>query len=169
MEQVGVGIISFEHFHAISYASAFNRIRECRLVGVADPNSGRGKEMAAANSARYMSVEELLADESISAVCIGSANARHREDVELAAEAGKNVMVEKPMCNTMKDANEMVELADREDRKLYIGYNYRWRPEYQKVKQILDEGSLGRLQYVNCVVKSWRYCLDHHHRTVVTG
>jgi predicted dehydrogenase len=149
MDQVGVGIISFEHFHAISYASAFNQIRECRLVGVADPDSRRGKEMAAVNSTRFMSVEELLADESISAVCIGSANARHRKDVELAAEAGKNVMVEKPIATTIEDAEHMIAKCKKEDVFLQVAFVMRYSPIALEAKAAIESGSVGEIQAIS--------------------
>jgi len=149
MEKVGVGVISFEHFHAMSYAAAFNSIRECKLVGVADPDPGRGREMASRYSTRYMSVEDLLADGSISAVCIGSANARHREDVGLAAEAGKNIMVEKPIATSVEDARWMIEKCRKEGVFLQVAFVMRYSPIAMEAKKAIEGGSAGEIQAIS--------------------
>ena len=145
MDRVGVGILSFEHFHAISYAGAFNRIGQCELVGVADRDPQRGKKMASAHQTRYMSIEELLANESISAVCIGSANARHREDVEMVAEAGKNVMVEKPIATTTEDAESMIAKCRKEGVFLQVAFVMRYSPIALEAKNVIDGGSVGEI------------------------
>ncbi|MBU7005002.1 MAG: Gfo/Idh/MocA family oxidoreductase, partial [Theionarchaea archaeon] len=132
-----------------SYASAFKRIRECKLVGVADPDSRRGREMATANSTKLMSVEELLADESISAVCIGSANARHREDVEIAAEAGKNIMVEKPIATRVEDAESMIAKCKKEGVFLQVAFVMRYSPIALEAKAAIDGGSVGEIQAIS--------------------
>lgn len=145
MKKIGVGIISFEHFHAMSYAECFNRIDGCSLVAVADPDESRGRAMAERFSTRYMGVDELLAEDSIEAVCIGSANARHREDVVRAAEAGKNIMVEKPIATTVSDAEHMIDVCRRKGVLLQVAFVMRYSPIVLEARKAIDSGSVGEI------------------------
>jgi predicted dehydrogenase len=105
--------------------------------------------MATANATRLMSVEDLLADESISAVCIGSANARHREDVELAAEAGKNIMVEKPIATTIQDGESMIAKCKKEGVFLQVAFVMRYSPIALEAKAAIEDGSVGEIRAIS--------------------
>jgi predicted dehydrogenase len=146
VKKVGVGIISFAHMHANSYAACLNRIEECTLAGIADPDETRGKEMASRYSTRYMPLDDLLSSESVDAVCVCSANSRHREDVFLAAEAGKQVMVEKPIATSIRDAEDMIRKCDREGVFLQVAFVMRYSPIVLEAKEAIDAGSLGEIQ-----------------------
>jgi len=143
MKKIGIGMIDFDHMHARSYAECFNRIDECELVGIADPDEARGRRMAEAYSTTFMSREKLLADESVDAVCICSANTRHKENVLAAAEAGKNIMVEKPIATTIADAKEMIRKCEREGVFLQVAFVMRYSPIVLEAKGKVDSGSIG--------------------------
>ncbi len=145
MKKIGIGMISFEHFHANSYASSFNQIGKCDLVGVADPDETRGKRAASAHSTTFMSRDHLLGSDSVDAVCICSANSRHREDVERAAEAGKNIMVEKPIATTMRDAQWMIDKCRKEGVLLQVAFVMRYSPISLEAKKAIDDGSVGEI------------------------
>ena len=145
MKRIGVGMISFDHIHAKSYAGCFNEIEKCCLVGIADRDEARGKEMARAYSTEYMSMDELLGIESVDSVCICSANSRHREDLFKAAEAGKNVMVEKPIATTIADAKDMIDKCRKEGVFLQVAFVMRYSPIVLEAKAAIDSGSVGEI------------------------
>jgi len=146
VRKIGVGMVSFDHMHAKSYARCFNQIPSCRLVGIADADETRGQAMAREYSTRYMSLDQLLADESVDAVCICSANAKHKEDVIRAAEAGKNIMVEKPIATKISDAREMIEACRKNGVLLQVAFVMRYSPIVLEAKNAIDSGSIGRIQ-----------------------
>jgi predicted dehydrogenase len=156
MDKLNIGIIGLGR--GAGHARRVAESERCELVGIADivedAAKGAAEEMGAQKW--YKDYNEMIEKEDLDAAIISTPNHLHAPMSLDCMRAGLHVMVEKPMCNTMEHANEMVELADDTGLKLYVGYNYRWRPEYQMVKKIMDDGTLGRLQYAMCVVKSWR-------------
>jgi predicted dehydrogenase len=71
-------------------------------------------------------------------------------------EAGLHVLVEKPMCTSMAEADQMIRAAKKSGRKLYVGYNKRLAPSHRKAKELIEEGRLGKVVYVTSVMKDWR-------------
>ncbi len=149
MREVGIGMVSFDHMHADSYASCFNRIDSCKLVGVADENETRGREKASVYSTSYMDLDELLGSEDVDAVCICSANSRHHDQVLKAAEAGKNVMVEKPIATSMSDALDMVEKCRTAGVTLQVAFVMRYSPMALKAKRLIDSGAIGEIRAIS--------------------
>lgn len=88
---------------------------------------------------------DLLKDESIDVVHVCTWNTTHCQITCDALEAGKHVLVEKPMAVTGEDARLMVETAKRTGKKLSVGFQYRFRNESQFLRQVVDAGQLGEI------------------------
>ena len=104
----------------------------------------------------YSDYKEMLKDQSIDIVHIAVPNPLHCQLTCDALEAGKNVLCEKPMATTKAECEKMIETAKRMDRKLTIGYQWRYRPEALKVKEICERGRLGDIDYAKA--NATRYC-----------
>ncbi len=130
----------------------------CELIGIADIVEEAAQKAAEELKAQayYKDYRKLIRAGNLDAVIISTPNHLHAPMSLACMKAGLHVLVEKPMCNTLREADEMVRTAKRTKRKLLVGYNYRWRPAFQKTKEIISTGQLGRLLYANCVVKTWR-------------
>ena len=114
----------------------------------------RGRHFADLYEAHlFPSYEALLAAEP-DGVLVCSENSKHRPLVEMAAQAGVHVLCEKPMATTAKDCRAMVEAAEANDRLLAINFNTRSSPQYRKIKQYIDEGSIGKIRVVR-IVYNW--------------
>lgn len=92
--------------------------------------------------------EAVLGDETIDGVVIATPAATHYGVVKQALSAGKHVMVEKPLALSVKEGEELVLLADRMRRVLMVGHILQYHPAVRKLKELVDEGELGKLQYV---------------------
>lgn len=120
---------------------------EVSLAGFYDPDEQTVTEMLerfpeAKATATY---EELLKDDSIEWICVGSWNCYHREQAIAALEAGKHVFCEKPMALTVEDC-EAIEAAWKASGKhFFLGLVLRYSPHYQTIKKIIDSGELGKL------------------------
>jgi predicted dehydrogenase len=97
----------------------------------------------------YATLEEALASESIDVVDICLPTDLHHDFVLKAARAGKNVFCEKPMARTAEQAEEMARVCSENGVRLMIGHCIRFWPEYGLLKQIVDDGRLGRLLSIN--------------------
>jgi predicted dehydrogenase len=90
----------------------------------------------------------LLAREDVSAVSITVPNHLHASLTIAALQAGKHVLVEKPMATNQQEARSMVTAAARAQRVLMVGFNNRFRPETAWIKEAMTTGRFGRIHYV---------------------
>jgi predicted dehydrogenase len=96
-------------------------------------------------------LEEILSDGSVKAVFVTSSNAGHHPLVMQSLAAGKAVMCEKPIANTLKDAEEMVAKAEELGAFLQIGFECRYSKLYTQVKDWIDAGLLGEVNNTHCI------------------
>ena len=140
-----IGILSFAHLHAESYAACLKQLPGVEFIGVADENEARGRQAAARFGVPFYSSYELLLDRKPDGVIVTAENARHLPLVRLAAQAGVHVLCEKPIATTMADGRAIIEACRQANVKLMIAFPCRYSPAVQAVKQVLDEGRLGEI------------------------
>ena len=92
--------------------------------------------------------EVVLKDDEVNAVIIASSAETHFELAKRALEAGKNVLVEKPITLLTAEAKELVEISERKGLKLMVGHILLFHPAVLKMKEFVSNGKLGKLQYV---------------------
>ncbi len=129
----------------------FNEAPGADIVAVADLQ----EERLAPIRKRYPSIRsttdhrEILADRSIDAVAFATPIHTHRALCEEAFEAGKHVLVEKPLAGTVADAEAIVRAAERAGRTLMVGHTFVYNPAVAAVRAIIERGDLGRVQYID--------------------
>jgi predicted dehydrogenase len=115
--------------------------------------SDDAKEFAAQHELTlFDSYEGILADESIDAVVLVTPNSTHVPQMIAAAEHGKHVFCEKPFALTGAGAREAVEAAKRAGVTLGVGYNRRFHPEINKLREIMNSGELGTILHVEATM-----------------
>lgn len=105
-------------------------------------------------------LNDILSDSEVKLVFITAANHAHKELAIQSLEAGKAVLCEKPMANTLADARAMVETAERLRVFFQIGFELRYAKLYAKVKKWIDEGLLGKVVNTHCQYCSSVYAKD---------
>ncbi len=118
------------------------------LAAVVDDNPQTAATIAQQHGSTVAALDEVLADDSISAVAIATPAATHAAVASAAFRAGKDVFVEKPMALHPDDARAMVALAQQESRLLMVGHLLQYHPAFLRLKELVNAGQLGRLQYV---------------------
>ena len=153
MEELRWGIISTADIGRKKVVPAIQRAPRTRVVAIASRDIERGREYAAELSipAVYGTYEELLADPNVDAVYIPLPNHMHSEWTMAAARAGKHVLCEKPLAMNAAEAARMVAVADQEGVLLAEAFMYRLHPSWQKVREIVASGRLGKVS----AVQSW--------------
>ena len=144
-ETVKVGIIGSQFISTI-HAESLARCQSAEMLAVASPSNGNAKSFAAKHDIphHFTDYRELLAMSEIDLVVIGIPNHLHCEAVVAAAEAGKHIVIEKPLCLNMEEADLMVEAAKKADVKLMYAEELCFAPKYVRLKQLLDSGALGK-------------------------
>ncbi len=126
---IGVGYLG--RFHAEKFAA----LPGVELVGVADVRPERSGRVAAALECRaYTDYRELLP--RVEAVSVAATTSEHYRIVRDCLAAGLHVLVEKPICASLEEAQELVELARRQHRILMVGHLERFHPAMQELKNL---------------------------------
>ena len=120
------------------------------LYGLYDPDADRAR----AQSSNYPEAklfndwQSVLSDPHITAVTVASPAEHHFELTMAALQAGKHVFVEKPLALEWEDGAEMVETAQRRNRILMVGHLLHYHPAVIRLKQLINQGVLGRIEYI---------------------
>jgi predicted dehydrogenase len=97
----------------------------------------------------FGSYEEVLLRAEIDAVALATPVSTHFPLARRALEAGKHVLVEKPITHSLATARELIELADRKQRVLMVDHTFVYHPAVNKIKALVDSGDLGQLRYID--------------------
>lgn len=146
MLHVGViGVGSISEFHIQPYLANTN----VHLVAFCDINRERlekkGKQYGVKEL--YTDYHELLKNDQIDAVSICTWNNSHAEIAIAALEAGKHVLVEKPLSMTVKESEEIQEAVEKSGKILQVGFVRRHATNVSVLKKFIDNGELGEMYY----------------------
>jgi UDP-N-acetyl-2-amino-2-deoxyglucuronate dehydrogenase len=163
-DKIGVAIIGpgkVAHIHAQALAA----LPETEFTGAWGADCEGTKAFIAKFGGRaYCDADELLADPAVQAVIICTPHPLHAAQAIAAAQAGKHVLVEKPMALTVADCDRMIEAADAAGVKLGVVSQRRFYEPVQRVKQAIAAGKIGAPILGTVVVLGWRgpeyYAMD---------
>jgi predicted dehydrogenase len=130
------------------------KAKNCRLVAVMDT---LGVERIAADFGvrAYATEAELLADPEVQAVYIASPADCHAKQIRMAARAGKHVLCEKPLTLNLKQTQQAVEECRQRQIFLQEGFMMKFHGAHARIKQLIDEGRLGKLVYIRAQLSCW--------------
>lgn len=148
---VGCGVIA--RYHALAIADT----EGARLMGACSKSPASAEKLCGEFGVPvFSSYEELLARPELDAVVICTPSGDHYAQARQALLAGKHVVVEKPMCLTMEDADALVELADRLGLMVCVISQTRFSDGVQALKVAIDGGQLGRLVSASLMMRYFR-------------
>ena len=145
MKKIGVAVIGVG-FWGRNHARVYMEIPEAELIGVCDINSERAKETAEKYGVEaYTDSRKLLKRGDVDAVSICTWTTTHAKETIKALKAGKHVLVEKPIASTVKEAKQMVQMAEREELILMTGFIERFNPGIERVIKTINGSSVGEI------------------------
>lgn len=160
---IGIGFIGAGEISVLQ-AKAIKAIPSARLVGLWNRNSARAETRAKEEGCkRYETPEELVADPEIDAVFVLTNLETHLRYAKLAMEAGKHVLVEKPLCETVTEIEEMASCALRKGRVCMPGHNMIHEDGLARASSLIRSGELGKI--VSCYVM---YNIQHSEERAAT-
>jgi len=151
-ERIGIGLIGYGLIGKI-HTKNFHAQEDVNIVAVAEPFRPRLEAAAAVvggNVARYADFRKLLDHKGVDAVVISTPDHWHALMTMLACAAGKDVYVEKPLTLFVREGRWMVELARRYKRVVQVGTQQRSGPHYQRARELIRAGRLGKIVSVQC-------------------
>lgn len=147
---IRIGILSFAHGHANSYARALRSLDGVELVGLYDNDKARGNAAATRFSTTFYAEPELLLAHSLDGAIICSENALHAPLVHLAAEWTRNILCEKPLATSAADGRAMIDHCRTKGVRLQTAFPVRFSPPIRHLKTMLDRHELGQVYGVKC-------------------
>jgi predicted dehydrogenase len=147
--QVGIGVVGCGVI-AGAHIKRYQNNPNAQVVAVCDIVEEKAKEAAelAGAEAWYTDYEEMFKRDDIRGVSICTPHPLHHGPTIAAANAGKHILCEKPMCTRVKDAQAMVEAVRRNGVKFMVGYQTHFGAGMQTAKKLIDEGYLGRIHEI---------------------
>lgn len=119
------------------------------LSAICDTNPQQAEKIAALyGNMPILSMDEIAASQDIKGVVVASPAALHSAHIKKFILAGKHVFVEKPLALDLDEAKELQQLAQQHNRILMVGHLLQYHPAYLKIKEFIQNGSLGKIQYV---------------------
>lgn len=145
---IGLGGIGKNH------TNWYSKNKDAQLVALCDMLAERVDPVAQQYGVpAYHSVDDLLASEQIDAVSVCTAGpengGHHYEPTMKCLDAGKHVLVEKPISNNIEHAREMVRHAKEKGLLLGVNLNHRFTPAADRAKQLLEDGAVGEVLFIN--------------------
>ncbi|MEM3395574.1 MAG: Gfo/Idh/MocA family oxidoreductase [Nitrososphaerota archaeon] len=138
---IGLGWFGEKHVHVLS------ELPGVELVAVCSRTEARAKEVASKYGAKkwYTNWEKTVRDPEVEAVSVVTHVPEHRDPVILAAEAGKHILVEKPIAGSLKEADEMIAATEKNKVHFMVGHILRFESRYAQAKQIIERGDIGKI------------------------
>ena len=142
---LGLGVVGLG-FMGRRYARFVSRIEGLRLAGVCDVDESLAAEVAAETGARvFPDPAALAADPGIAGVMVCTPEDRHVEPALAGLEAGKPVMIEKPVAHSLAAARTIAGAAERAGLPVLVGHLLRFEPRWVAARQRLEAGEIGEV------------------------
>jgi predicted dehydrogenase len=156
--KTGMGVIGagvWAETHCITYQLSPN----AELVAVCDVAPKKAESLAKKYGAKnvYTDYREMLNNPAIDAVAVVTPDFAHKQPAVDAANAGKHILVEKPMATSLSDAIEMNAAAKKNNVILMPDFHNRWNPSFVTAKESIADGSLGAPKYLHIRHSNTKY------------
>lgn len=148
---IGCGAISKMH------AGAIEAVEATELAACSDVNPENREKFAKEHGIKaYSDANDMLRDETIDAVSICTPSGLHKKFCIDAANAGKHIVVEKPMALTTGECDEIIAACEKNNVKLEVISQNRYKETFRYVKKIVEDGVLGRIVSADIYMKYYR-------------
>ncbi len=149
---IGCGRIAHKHAEAIKKNEKANLLCVCDIL---EERAAEYKDKYGAE-AHFTDYRKMLEYSGLDVVNICTPSGMHAEMGIAAAQAGKHVIVEKPMALSLKDADDLIGACDESGVKLAVCFQNRFNPPVQKLRRALEEGRFGKLTHASAIVRWFR-------------
>jgi len=163
MNQVNIGLIGLGRWGNLQL-SALSTLPYVKVVVVSSRSEKRCKEICNRYNIRkyYLDFEDLIKDSEIQAVIISTDVERHVEPALAALNAGKDILVEKPLALTLKEIDKVIEQAKKKKVIFMVGHTLRFDLRYVMLKERIKRGELGQIVSIYSRRNVWRGLFDTH-------
>jgi predicted dehydrogenase len=152
---IRVGLVGFGLGGRVFHAPLISSVEGLELAAIVERSSNKAQERYP-NITTYRTLEAMLADSSLDLIVVTTPSGTHYEQVRQVFEAGKNVVVDKPMAVRSQEIAELIRMAAAKNVLLSAFHERRWDSEFGTIQKLLHEGVLGRLVHFESTLDRWR-------------
>jgi predicted dehydrogenase len=152
MEKVKIGVIGLGGVAQLVHLPNLIKTPNAELVAVAEVNKNRLLTVSDKFNVkhRFSNYNEMLETSDIEAVIVATPTNTHTDITIDCLNAGKDVLVEKPLAKTYAEAKKIVDAAKKNKRKLMVGMNLRYRPDTMLLRSFINSSEIGDPFYIKC-------------------
>jgi glucose-fructose oxidoreductase len=169
-KKLGVALVGLGGYSTRQLGPALRETSLCRLAGVVTGDRAKGEQWARdyafpeRSIYSYDTMAGLADDASIDIVYVVTPNGLHAEHAIAAAKAGKHVIIEKPMCNTVAECDAVLAACQAANVRHSIGYRLFWDPYHTELRRLARDEDFGAFKKINgdraFVMREWRWRAD---------
>ena len=150
MKEIYWGFIGCGEVTEKKSGPAFNSVERSKVVAVMSRSEQKARSYAERHKVRkwYKDAQSLIDDPDVNAVYIATPPSSHATFAIMAMRAGKPVYVEKPLAASYEDCIRINRISEQTGIPCFVAYYRRYLPYFQRVKQIIDEGEIGKVTNV---------------------
>ncbi len=150
MKKTRVAILGCGFISGIHVESYQRFVHDAEVVAVYARDADKGRKFADAHKipAFYSDIDQLLAECECEIIDICLPNHLHYEACVKSAQAGKHIIIEKPLALTLEQADEMIAVCKQQNRKLMYAEELCFAPKYERVKALVEAGAFGKLHMI---------------------
>lgn len=154
-QPIKTGLLAFGMSGRIFHAPFLNANPGFSLDAVAERHTKKASAFYSEIKS-YDTLEEVINHPELELIVVNTPNYTHFELAKQVLQAGKHVLIEKPVAATVAEAQELFDLARAVNREVFVYQNRRWDSDFKSVKQVLEMGHLGKLIEVHFRYDRWR-------------
>ena len=149
MTPVSVGVVGLGYWGP-NLARNFDRLGDTELRWICDTSEDTRARIAPQfpTARATADLDDLLNDETLDAIAVATPVPMHADIAVKVLEAGKHCFVEKPLAQSVADAERVVDAAERSGKVLMVGHLLEYHPGVRKLKEVADSGALGSIRYI---------------------
>ena len=147
MAKVGVGIVG-PGWAGVEHIKAYQNNDNVEIVALCGRDEARTRARMEENDldcAIYTDYEEMLKRDDLNIVSICTPNNLHAEEAVMAAQAGKHILLEKPMALNLEELKKVRDAVREAGIKSVVGFVLRWNPLYETIKPLIEDDAIGRI------------------------
>ena len=152
MDKTRIAVIGLGSVAQMVHLPNLMKIKNSEVTSVSEINKNRLHSVADKFEIkkRYTNYLDLLKNNEVDAVIISTPTHLHKQIAIDCLNAGKDVLVEKPLARNSDEGKEIIDCAKKNNRKLMVGMNLRYRPDCMLIRSLIDAGEIGEPFYIKC-------------------
>lgn len=150
MDKLKVSIAGLGGIAQIAHLPIISKMNDVEIAGVCDIEKGKAKAVAKNFNVKhyYTDFEQMIKEVEADCIIVAAPTNLHKEIAVSGLESGLNVLVEKPLASNIPDGEKIVSSAKKNKKKLMVGMNSRFRPDFMMQESFVSSKELGNIFYI---------------------